>query len=164
MHHFSGLFTLAMPMLVKSAVMLSAECRGPITKCGIQQPPHQSLHGWLDCNNYISARGEMCFKAATSRSLVMKKGELVNKLCFSIEVPPIEKLCFSMGGTSIPTSKRPVKSLGKTYNCSMRDTASIQHSSQELKSAREVQSVALPAENLTTIRAYFLHSRASRKR
>lgn len=58
-----------------------------------------------------------------------KKGELVNKLCFS------------MGGTSIPTSKKPVKNLGKTYNCSMTDIASIQHSSQKVKSTKEVQSI-----------------------
>lgn len=36
------LFALAMNMLVKSA---EVECRGPLTKSGIRQPPHQSIHG-----------------------------------------------------------------------------------------------------------------------
>lgn len=80
-----------------------------------------------------SVWAQMCFKPANSRSLAMKRGELVDKFYFCV------------GENSIPSFEKPVKSLGKTYNCSTRYTAPVQCSIRELESTREIQSMDLPA-------------------
>lgn len=64
----------------------------------------------------------MSFKPTKSRSLVLKKGRVADKFRFSI------------AGTSIPTiSEKPIKSLGKFFDCSLRDTASIKNTREELE-------------------------------
>ena len=57
----------------------------------------------------------MYFKPAKSRSLVLKKGKVM------------EKVRFTVAGETIPTlSEKPIKSLGKTFNSSLKDTAAKQ--------------------------------------
>ena len=64
----------------------------------------------------------MRFKPAKSRSLVLKKGKVM------------ERVRFTITGGKIPTlNEKPVKSLDKIFNGSLRDTAAIQKSIQDLK-------------------------------
>ncbi|KAL0167254.1 hypothetical protein M9458_039098, partial [Cirrhinus mrigala] len=69
----------------------------------------------------LIAWARMSFKPSKSRSMVLKKGKVVDKFCFSIS------------GTVIPTiTEQPVKSLGKLFDSSLKDSAAIQKSSEEL--------------------------------
>ena len=126
------LFALAMNMLVKSA---EVECRGPKMKSGVRQPPIRaymddmtittsSVTGsrWvLQGLGKLIAWARMKFKPAKSRSVVLLKGKVVDKHRFSIS------------GQTIPTlSEKPVKSLGKIFNDTLRDTASIRTASSDL--------------------------------
>jgi len=65
----------------------------------------------------------MEFKPAKSHSLVLKKGKVTDRFCFSIK-----------GAEKPSLSKQPVKSLGKIFDSSLRDFASVQLTCQELKS------------------------------
>lgn len=78
----------------------------------------------------------MRFKPEKSRSLVLKRGKVVDRFRFSI------------GGALIPTvSEKPVKSLGKVFNSSLKDSASIQETCQELESyLRAVNHSGLPGK------------------
>lgn len=78
----------------------------------------------------------MNFKPAKSRSTVVKKGNVNVRFRFSIE------------GRQIPTiSKKPVKSLGKVFNSSLKDSSSVQSSCQELDSwLRAVDKSGLPGK------------------
>ncbi|XP_061925310.1 uncharacterized protein LOC133664585 [Entelurus aequoreus] len=126
------LFSLAMNMLTKSA---EPECRGPRTNSGQRQPPirafmddltvmTESVPGcrWiLKGLEKLVEWARMRFKPAKSRSMVLKKGKVEDKFRFNIT------------GTAIPTiSEKPVKSLGKVFDCSLRDTTSIQSTCAEL--------------------------------
>ncbi|TWW71597.1 hypothetical protein D4764_16G0000940 [Takifugu flavidus] len=63
----------------------------------------------------------MSFKPTKSRSMVLKKGKVVDNFRFSIS------------GTVIPSiTEQPVKSLGKLFDSSLKDTAAIQKSTEEL--------------------------------
>lgn len=63
----------------------------------------------------------MSFKPTMSRSTVLRNGKVVDRFWFSI------------AGTSIPTiMEKPVKSLGKVFDSSLRDAASIQATCTEL--------------------------------
>lgn len=63
----------------------------------------------------------MTFKPSKSRSMVLKRGKVVDKFRFSIS------------GTVIPTiTEQPVKSLGKLFDSSLKDSAAIQKSNKEL--------------------------------
>jgi len=85
----------------------------------------------------------MNFKPAKSRSLVLKKGKVT------------DKFHFSLGTTKIPSlTQEPVKSLGKVFNCSLRDTASTKATNQDLKTwlavvwpSWQVQGLDLPARH-----------------
>nr|XP_061836351.1 uncharacterized protein LOC133619387 [Nerophis lumbriciformis] len=126
------LFTLAMNMVVKSA---EVECRGPLSRSGVRQPPIRaymddltitttSVPGsrWiLQGLERLIGWARMSFKPAKSRSMVLKKGKVVNKFRFSIS------------GTVIPSiTEQPVKSLGKLFDSSLKDSAAIQKSTEEL--------------------------------
>ena len=128
-----SLFTLAMNLLVKSA---ETECRGPVTNSGTRQPPIRafiddltvsanSVHGcrWLLRGIHrLVSWARMNFKPTKSRSLVLKKGKVANKHRFTVE------------GKSIPTlTEKPVKSLGKTFNSSLKDTSSVKQLRIELR-------------------------------
>ena len=64
----------------------------------------------------------MSFKTAKSRSLVLKKGKITGKFCFSL------------GTTKIPSlTEEPVKSLGKVFNCSLREAASTKATNQDME-------------------------------
>ncbi|KAL7880337.1 hypothetical protein SRHO_G00025910 [Serrasalmus rhombeus] len=64
----------------------------------------------------------MHFKPAKSRSMVLRKGGKVQ-----------EKFWFYMAGTAIPTiTEKPVKSLHKVYDSSLKDSTSIQSTYAEL--------------------------------
>ena len=63
----------------------------------------------------------MSFKLAKSRSLMLRKGKITRKFCFSL------------GTTKIPSlTEEPVKSLGKVFKCSLRDAASTKATNQDL--------------------------------
>ena len=78
----------------------------------------------------------MSFKPAKSRSLVLKKGRVADKFRFSI------------AGTPIPTiSEQPVKSLGKFFDSSLRDAASIKNTCEELEGwLKDVDKTGLPGK------------------
>lgn len=62
------------------------------------------------------------FKPTKSRFLVLKRGKVV------------DRFHFSLAGAIIPSiTEQPVKSLGKVFDCSLEDSASIQKTSKELK-------------------------------
>ncbi|XP_063050108.1 uncharacterized protein LOC134444859 [Engraulis encrasicolus] len=126
------LFSLAMNMLVKSA---EVECRGPLTNSGMRQPPIRAFMDDLTVTTtsvpgcrwilqgleHLINWARMNFKPAKSRSLVVKKGKVS------------EKFRFSIGDTQIPSvGEKPVKSLGKIYDCTLRDTAALQATTEEL--------------------------------
>ncbi|KAJ3614745.1 hypothetical protein NHX12_018315 [Muraenolepis orangiensis] len=75
----------------------------------------------------------MRFKPAKSRSMVLRNGKVVDKFRFTI------------ADTAIPSiSEKPVKSLGKVFDRSLRDT-SIQSTCTELDGwLKSVDSVGLP--------------------
>lgn len=63
----------------------------------------------------------MSFKPSKSRALVIKKGKVNDRFRFLLD------------GTVIPSiTERPVKSLGKVFDCSLRDTAAIKTTISEL--------------------------------
>ncbi|KAJ3582934.1 hypothetical protein NHX12_000088, partial [Muraenolepis orangiensis] len=126
------LFSLAMNMLTKSA---EPECRGTRTNSGQRQPPIRAFMDDLTvmtesvpgCQWILKGLQElvewarMRFKPAKSRSMVLRKGKVVDKFRFNI------------ADTAIPSiSEKLVKSLGKVFDCSLRDTASIQSTCTEL--------------------------------
>lgn len=64
----------------------------------------------------------MCFKPSKSRSLVLKRGKVVDKFHFTIS------------GTIIPTlSEKPVKSLRKLFDCSLKNSAAIHKTCGDLE-------------------------------
>jgi len=141
------LFALAMNMLVKSA---EPECRGPKSKTGMRQPPirafmddltvtTESVPGarWiLKGLERVMEWARMSFKPTKSRSLVLKKGRMV------------EKHHFTISGTQIPTlSEKPVKSLGKIFDSSLRDTTPIKNTCEELERwLKTVDKTGLPGK------------------
>ncbi|XP_075304756.1 retrovirus-related Pol polyprotein from type-1 retrotransposable element R2 [Odontesthes bonariensis] len=141
------LFSLAMNMLVKSA---EVECRGPLTNSGMRQPPIRAFMDDLTVTTtsvpgcrwilqgleHLIRWARMNFKPAKSRSLVVKKGKVSEKYRFSIE------------DTQIPSvGEKPVKSLGKIYDCTLRDTAALQATSEELGTwLRAVDKSGLPGK------------------
>ncbi|XP_035990671.1 uncharacterized protein LOC118562404 [Fundulus heteroclitus] len=126
------LFSLAMNMVVKSA---EVECRGPLTKSGVRQPP---IRAYMDDLTVTTASvpgcrwilhglekliswARMSFNPSKSRSMVLKKGKVMDKFRFSIS------------GTVIPTiTEQPVKSLGKLFDSTLKDSVAIQKASLEL--------------------------------
>ncbi|XP_053176235.1 uncharacterized protein LOC128359949 [Scomber japonicus] len=126
------LFALAMNMLVKSA---EPECRGPTTKSGIRQPPIRAFMDDLTVTTTsvpgcrwilqglekLTTWARMRFKPEKSRSLVLKGGKVT------------DRFSFFLGDTQIPSvTEKPVKSLGKIFDCSLRDTASIRATNEQL--------------------------------
>lgn len=127
------LFALAMNMIVKSA---EVECRGPLTTSGVRQPPIRAFMDDLTVTTTsvpgsrwilqglekLITWARMSFKPAKSRSLVLKRGKVV------------DRFRFSLAGATIPSiTEKPVKSLGKFFDCSLKDSASIQRTSKELE-------------------------------
>ncbi len=63
----------------------------------------------------------MSFKPAKSRSLVLKKGKVADRFRFTLE------------GSQIPSvTERPVKSLGKIFDSSLKDTAALQQTRNDV--------------------------------
>ncbi|XP_077372334.1 uncharacterized protein LOC144033646 [Festucalex cinctus] len=126
------LFSLAMNMLVKSA---EVECRGPLSNSGVRQPPIRAFMDDLTVTTtsvpgcrwilqglvHLISWARMNFKPAKSRSLVVRKGKVSDKFHFFI------------GDTQIPSvGEKPVKSLGKIYDSTLKDTAALRATSEEL--------------------------------
>lgn len=104
------------------------QCRGLCSKSGVWQPPIRmfmddltititSVPGtrWIlqGLGNLISW-ARMSFKPSKSRSLVLKKGQMM------------DKFCFSLSGITIPSvSEQPVKSFRKIFDSSLKESASI---------------------------------------
>ncbi|TWW81809.1 hypothetical protein D4764_01G0016240 [Takifugu flavidus] len=124
------LFSLAMNMIVKSA---EVECRGPLSISGTRQPP---IRAFMDdftvmttsvpgCRWLLQGLEWLisCFKPTKSRSLVLRKGKVANRFRFAL------------GGTPIPTvMEKPVKSLGKVFNSSLRDSDALLQAKADLRS------------------------------
>ncbi|KAJ3594922.1 hypothetical protein NHX12_004227 [Muraenolepis orangiensis] len=100
------------------------ECRGPRTNSGQRQPPIRAFMDDLTvmtesvpgCRWILKGLEElvewarMRFKPAKSSSMVLRKGKVVDKFRFNI------------ADTAIPSiSEKPVKSLGKVFDRSLRD-------------------------------------------
>ena len=116
------LFVLAMQVLLKAT---EASAKPADLGSGILMPP---LKAFMDDTTVIANKAEtgrdvlarldslitwskMKFKPAKSRSLSLRKGKID------------EKVKFQIGGQDIPTvSEEPVKSLGRWYDCSLKDT------------------------------------------
>ena len=113
------LFSLTMNMLVKAA---EVECRGLLSRSGVRRSPIRAYMDDLTMTTTSVMGGRwllkglernmtwarMYFKPAKSRSLVLKKGNVM------------EKVRFTVAGETIPTlSGKPIKSLGKTFNSSL---------------------------------------------
>ena len=121
-----------MNMLIKAA---EVECRGPTTRSGQRQPP---IRAYMDdmtitTTSVIGARwllrgienliswARMSFNVRKLRSLVLKKGKIIEER-------------FKLSGESIPTIKQnPVKSLGKRFDDSLKDTVAIQETKENLE-------------------------------
>lgn len=82
----------------------------------------------------------MSFKPTKSRSLVVKKGKVNDKVN--------NRFRFSIEGRHIPTiSEKPVKNLGKMFNSSLKDSSSVQYPCQELGTwLRAVDKSGLPGK------------------
>lgn len=80
--------------------------------------------GWiLQGLERLISWAQMDFKPAKSRSLVVRRGKVTDQFRFSI------------GGVQIPSvGEKPVKSLGKIYDCTLKDTAALQSTTEELGS------------------------------
>lgn len=119
------IFALAMNMLAKSE---EPECRGPLSKSGVHQPPIRAFMDDLTVSTTsvpgckwllkglekVITWARMNFKPTKSRSLVLRKGKVA------------DQFRFSSGGTKIPSiTEKPIKSLGKVFNSSLNDTESI---------------------------------------
>lgn len=64
---------------------------------------------------------QMDFKPAKPRALVMRKGKVTDKFCFSV------------GGIPIPSvTEKPVKNLGRMFDSTLKDTAAFQVTNSEL--------------------------------
>lgn len=132
MHDLVILFSLAMNTFVKSA---EPECRGHKTK-SVQ---HQSrIRAFIDdltvttesvsgCQWILQGLeklmewARMCFKPAESRSMVLGKWNMDDKFKFSI------------AGETIPSiTEKPLMSLGKVFDSTLKDTASIRSTCDEL--------------------------------
>ena len=115
------LFASAMNLLIKSVERSS---RGPVTGI-VRQPPVRAFMDdmtvtaktvtegrWmLEDLSRVITWARMKFKPAKSRSLVLKKGKVDNRYRFRV------------GEETIPTvSEKPVKSLGKWFDSTLRDT------------------------------------------
>ncbi|XP_076860736.1 uncharacterized protein LOC143513938 [Brachyhypopomus gauderio] len=127
------LFALAMNMMVKAA---EVECRGPLSKSGMRQPPIRAFMDDLTVTattvtgcrwllqglERIITWARMMFKPAKSRSLVLRKGKVV------------EKYRFYLDGVLIPSvTEKPIKSLGKIYDSTLKDKVAVQSTHAELK-------------------------------
>lgn len=76
---------------------------------------HQCLDAGGSFRTWRSSLARMSFKLTKSRSMFLKKVKVVDKLCFSVD---------SMRIPSV--TEKPVTSLGKAFNCNLKNTASVQ--------------------------------------
>ncbi|KAL1266763.1 hypothetical protein QQF64_002438 [Cirrhinus molitorella] len=128
-----SLFALAMNMVVKAA---ETECRGPLSKSGTRQPPIRAFMDDLTVTTTSVPGGRwilqglkkliswarMNFTPAKSRAMVLKRGKVSDKFRFIVN------------GMAIPSiTEKPVKSLGKVFDCSLSDTIAIQTTTKELR-------------------------------
>ncbi|KAK7889536.1 hypothetical protein WMY93_025096 [Mugilogobius chulae] len=117
------LFALAMNMLVKSA---EPECRGPLTKLSMDLEGLEHMITWA----------RMEFKPAKSRSLVVRKGKVTDEFRFTlrdIQIPSVRE--------------KPIKSLGKTFDATLKDAAALQETTEQLAMwLKEVDKSGLPGK------------------
>ena len=141
------LFSSAMSLLVKTA---EKECKGPVMKSGIRQPPakafmddltvattHTIQTRWLltglEC---VVKWARMKFNAAKSRSLVLQKGK------------PTSRFRFKIDGEVIPSlNEKPIKCLGKTFDDTLKDVNNTKIIKQQLdKWLNDVDNSDLPGK------------------
>lgn len=127
------LFSASMYVLVKAA---EKECKGPVMSSGTKQPPTRAFMDDLTVTTKSLIEGRwmlnaletlikwarMKFKPAKSRSLVLKKGKVSNRFRYEVQ------------GEVIPTiTDKPVKSLGKWFNESLKDVTVIKEVVEQLE-------------------------------
>ncbi len=132
-------------MLVKAA---ETECRGPLSKSGLRQPPIRAFMDDLTVTTTaipgarwilqglerLMSWARMCFNPAKSKSLVPKKGKVTDRFRFRLGEYQIASV-----------TERPVKSLGKVFNCRLNDRDSIKATSTDLEGwLRTVDKSELP--------------------
>jgi hypothetical protein len=141
------LFAAAMNLLAKSAERVS---RGPVMASGRKQPPTRAFMDdmtvtaktvvegrWmLEDLERIITWARMSFKPAKSRSLVLKKGKVQDRVKFRV------------GGQVIPTiSEQPVKSLGKWFTKDLKDKGSCEEMvTMAIGSMEKVEKSGLPGK------------------
>ncbi len=120
----------------------------PLSKSGVRQPPIRAFMDDLTVTTTAvpGARwilqglerrmswARMSFKPAKCRSLVLKKGKVT------------DRFRFRLGEHQIPSvTERPVKSLGKAFNCRLNDRDSIKATGADLEGwLRTVDKSGLP--------------------
>lgn len=70
------------------------------------------------------------------------------KTRFGICQPPVRALMDDLTATSVSPrmqSQKPVWSLGKTFDCSLKDASSIRVTGKQVRSSGEIQSMVIPA-------------------
>lgn len=107
-----------MNMLVKKA---EVEYRRPLSRSGIGQSP---IRASMDDLTVTSASVASCrrFTPAKSEALIPRKGNVEDRFCFQVDWFVIPLL-----------TEKTVKSLGKTFDSTLTDSATVQSTQQELK-------------------------------
>lgn len=126
------LFAIAMNLVVESA---KVECRGPLSKYSVRQPPIRAYMDdltiattlvpgsrWiLQGHKWLITWARMGFNPSKSRSIVLKMGKVTDKYCFSIS-----------GSVIASITEQADQSFGKLFDSSLKDTAAIQKSTEVL--------------------------------
>ncbi|XP_052271754.1 uncharacterized protein LOC127872461 [Dreissena polymorpha] len=141
------LFIMGMNLLINAA---QRETRGPKTESGIYLP---SSRGFMDdltltTTTHVQARwmltaltdvaswGRMKFKAAKSRSLVIKKGQTTERFKLYVQNEEIP---------SIVTS--PIKCLGKWFDASLQDRDNVKNLKQQVEEGlKKIDRCGLPGK------------------
>ncbi|KAK1789934.1 hypothetical protein P4O66_002263 [Electrophorus voltai] len=155
------LFILAMNMVAKSS---EVERRGPLSKAGVWQP---SIRVFMDDPTITTSVpgsrwiiqglerlitwARISFKLSYSRSMVLKRRKVTDKYHFLIS------------GIVIPSIlEQPVKSLGKLCDASLKDSAAIQKSNNDLGAwLTKVDKCSLPGRFKAWIYQHSILPRAS---
>ena len=146
------LFSLAMNILAKAA---EVECRSPLSKSGVGQPPIRAYMEDLTVTttSVTGARwilkglegnikwDRMKFKPAKSRFLVLRRGKVSERILFKLAGEPI---------TSV--NEKLVRSLCKIFDSSLKDTALIQQTIRNIRKwLNKIDKLGLPGRFKTQV-------------
>ncbi|XP_052224708.1 uncharacterized protein LOC127840340 [Dreissena polymorpha] len=141
------LFIMGMNLLINAA---QRETRGPKTESGIYLPcsrgfmedltltttTHVQARWMLTALTDVASWGRMKFKAAKSRSLVIKKGQTTERFKLYVQNEEIP---------SIVTS--PIKCLGKWFDASLQDRDNVKNLKQQVEEGlKKIDRCGLPGK------------------